>query len=400
MVPSGSRPSTIPAVEVAALLRRNLDRGYGCKVFFAGSAVMGIRIPRERAGMITAEDAWEVSSILSKKAASIREEEISTVFVLGDESFIEMDFPSLQDLALLGRRSAEGGYYDLAEILNQFAKSEVRTGSKSAASGRRAEVLAAGKRGRYVRARIPRGKTDDVALAPTIRAALARPGGIGSGGVVIREEDLREKVRRRKASTLVGIVLDSSFSMEEWGSVAEKVVMELLKDAYQRRDRVALVSCSGREAKVVLPFTPSVETAKRHLDDIEYAGTTPLASGLLTGSALLAREREKDPSATPILVLITDGTANVPLDLVTDPCLEAEEIAGELARSGVHLLVVDVGAAGSDLAIKIASAAGGRYVKTLKPSQEELYAAIKGEQMEASGRRVQRRSGARSSPIR
>ncbi|MGB3944671.1 MAG: hypothetical protein WBK88_07765, partial [Methanothrix sp.] len=118
------------------------------------------------------------------------------------------------------------------------------------------------------------------------------------------------------------------------------------------------------------------------------------------GSALLAREREKDPSATPILVLITDGTANVPLDLVTDPCLEAEEIAGELARSGVHLLVVDVGAAGSDLAIKIASAAGGRYVKTLKPSQEELYAAIKGEQMEASGRRVQRRSGARSSPIR
>ncbi|MGB3943615.1 MAG: hypothetical protein WBK88_02345, partial [Methanothrix sp.] len=143
----------MPAVEVAALLRRNLDRGYGCKVFFAGSAVMGIRIPRERAGMITAEDAWEVSTILSKKAASIREEEISTVFVLGDESFIEMDFPSLEDLALLGRRSAEGGYYDLAEILNQFAKSEVRTGSKSAASGRRAEVLATGKRGRYVRAR-------------------------------------------------------------------------------------------------------------------------------------------------------------------------------------------------------------------------------------------------------
>ncbi|MDF0590662.1 VWA domain-containing protein [Candidatus Methanocrinis natronophilus] len=400
MVPLGFDPAHPPDQEVAALLRRNLDRNYGCKVFFVGSPVMGIRIPRERAGMITGEDGWEISSILSSKADSIRKEEISSVFVLGDESLIGMDFLSLESLALLGRRSAEGGSCDLPEILNQFAKTLVRTCSKSAASGRRAEVLAAGKRGRYVRARIPRGKTDDIALAPTIRAALARPDGIGSGGVVIREEDLREKVRRRKASTLVGIVLDSSFSMEEWGSVAEKVVMELLKDAYQRRDRVALVSCSGREAKVVLPFTPSVETARRHLDDIEYAGTTPLASGLLTGSALLAREREKEPSAVPILVLITDGTANVPLEVAADPRQEAEEIAGDLGRSGVHLLVVDVRAGGSDLAERIAIEAGGRYVKPLRPSQEEIYAAIKGEQREASGTRVERTPGARSSPIR
>ena len=381
MVQSGPDPALPPAHEVAALLRRNLDRAYGCKVLFAGSAVMGIRIPRERAGMITAEDAWEISSILSSKSASIRKEEISAVFVLGDETFIEMDFSSLEDLALLGNRSEEAGYCDLSDILNKFARSDLRIGSKPAAPGRRAEVLVTGKRGRYVRARMPRGETKDVALAPTIRAALLH----SRGGVVIREEDLREKVRRRKASTLIAIVLDSSFSMEEWGSVARKVVMELLRDAYQRRDRVALVSCSGRRAKVVLPFTPSVVTAKRHLDDIEYAGITPLSSGLSTASSLLEREREKEPSAVPIMVLITDGTANVPLEVAADPRQEAEEVARQLGRSGVHLLVVDVADGGSDLAKKIAIAAGGRYVKTLRPSQEEIYAAIKGEQMEASG---------------
>lgn len=381
MVPSGPDPAYPPSHEVAALLRRNLDRNYGCKIFFAGSAVMGIRIPRDRAGMITAEDAWEISSILSSKVASIRKEEIAAVFVLGDETFIEMDFSSLEDLALLGDRSEEAGGWDLADILNKFARSDLRICSKSAAPGRRAEVLLTGKRGRYVRARMPRGETKDVALAPTIRAALLH----SRGGIVIREEDLREKVRRRKASTLIAIVLDSSFSMEEWGVVARKVVMELLRDAYQRRDRVALISCSGRVAEVVLPFTPSVVTAKRHLDDIEYAGITPLSSGLSTASSLLKREQEREPSAVPIMVLITDGTANVPIEVAADPGREAEEIAGELGRSGVHLLVVEVGDAGLKLPEKIAIAAGGRFVKILRPSQEEIYAAIKGEQREASG---------------
>jgi magnesium chelatase subunit D len=99
----------------------------------------------------------------------------------------------------------------------------------------------------------------------------------------------------------------------------------------------------------------------------------------------LKRELEKEPSATPILVLITDGSANVPLEVAGDAGLEAEEVACDLRRARVHLLVVDVGDEGSDLAKKISMAAGGRYVKTDRPSQEEIYAAIKGEQMDASG---------------
>jgi magnesium chelatase subunit D len=377
-----------PAEELAALFRRNLDRNYGCKVFFAGAPVMGIRIPRQRASMITPEDSTRIKSILEMQKSVIRAGEVAAVILLSDETFIEIDPEELQDLAFSGNageeEEEEEGSYDLADILTDFARSETRTASKSPKSGRRAEVLAEGKRGRYVRARMPRGKTTDVALAPTLRAALARSGGRG-GPFVIREEDLREKVRRRKVATLIGIVLDSSFSMEESARATATVVIELLKDAYMRRDRVALVSCSGRRAEVVLPFTSAVVTAKRHLEKIEYGGTTPLASGLATGLSLLSREREKETSATPILVLITDGSANVPLEVAGDAGMEAEEVARDLRRSGVHLLVVDVGAEGSDLARRISIAAGGRYVKTSRPSKEEIYAAIKGEQMEASG---------------
>jgi magnesium chelatase subunit D len=393
-MPSGWDASFLPpAEELAALLRRNLDRNYGCKVFFAGVPVMGIRVPRQRASMVTPEDIARIKSILETQKSAIRAGEVATVILLSDETFVEIAPEELQDHAFSGdageedeekeEKKEEEGSYDLADILTDFARSETRTAPKSPKSGRRAEVLAEGKRGRYVRARIPRGKTTDVALAPTLRAAAARSGGRG-GPFVIREEDLREKVRRRKVATLIGIVLDSSFSMEESANATRKVVIELLKDAYARRDRVALVSCSGRRAEVVLPFTSAVVTAKRRLEGIEYGGTTPLASGLATGLALLSREQEKEPSATPILVLITDGSANGPLEVVGDAGMEAEEVARDLRRAGVHLLVVDVGFEGSDLARRISSAAGGRYVKTSRPSKEEIYAAIKGEQMEAS----------------
>lgn len=334
--------------------------------------------------MIAPEDAIKIKSILDMQKSSIRTEEVAAVILLSDETFVEIAPTKLHDLIFSDRRDDEEGLsYDLADILTDFARSETRTASKSPTSGRRAEVWAQGKRGRYVRARMPRGKTTDVALAPTLRAALARSGGRG-GPFVIREEDLREKVRRRKVATLIGIVLDSSFSMEESANATRKVVIELLKDAYMRRDRVALVSCSGRRAEVALPFTSAVVTAKRHLEKIEFGGTTPLASGLATGLALLKRELEREPSAIPILVLITDGSANVPLEVAGDAAAEAEEVAEDLRRERVHLLVVDVGSDGSDLAKKISIAAGGRYVKTSRPSKEEIYAAIKGEQMEAS----------------
>ncbi|MCD4704240.1 MAG: VWA domain-containing protein, partial [Methanosarcinaceae archaeon] len=157
----------------------------------------------------------------------------------------------------------------VSKILTDFArngqKKKIVTGRLR--SGRRAEVLTLSKRGRYVRFRMPGEKISDIAIAPTVRAAAHHA---ENGKIVIKKGDLREKIRRRRVSTLINIVFDTSGSMDEKKKIqiTTTVVLALLKDAYQRRDRVSLVTYSGRSADLVLPFTSSVEAAKRYLEKV------------------------------------------------------------------------------------------------------------------------------------
>ncbi len=113
------------------------------------------------------------------------------------------------------------------------------------------------------------------------------------------------------------IVFDTSGPMDEQDKImiTKGVVIALLKDAYQRRDRVSLVTYSGRSSQLALPFTSSVEAAKRYLEKVPFGSTTPMAAGVLTGMDTMSREAKKEPSAVPIMVLVTDGTANCALHL-------------------------------------------------------------------------------------
>jgi magnesium chelatase subunit D len=204
----------------------------------------------------------------------------------------------------------------VGKILNDFARNsqKKRLAAGRLKSGRRAEVLTKSKRGRYVRYRMPGEKITDIAIAPTVRAAAHHA---KDGKIEIKKGDIREKVRRRRISSLINIVFDTSGSMDETEKVqiTTSVVLALLKDAYQRRDRVSLVTYSGRSGELVLPFTSSVEAAKRYLEKVPFGGTTPMASGMLRGLDTLIREVKKEPSAVPIMILVTDGTANSPLHL-------------------------------------------------------------------------------------
>jgi Mg-chelatase subunit ChlD len=201
------------------------------------------------------------------------------------------------------------------KILSDFARGKTKKlALGQPKSGRRAEVLTKGKRGRYVKSRIPDGEVTDIAIAPTIRAAAIHAQG---GRITVKKSDYREKVRRRRIATLINIVMDTSGSMDEIDKIdiTRSVIVALLKDAYQRRDRVSLVTYSGRKGEMVLPFTSSVERAKRYLETIPFGGTTPLASGMLMGIHALHNEIKKDPSTIPIMVLVTDGKVNVPLEV-------------------------------------------------------------------------------------
>ncbi len=268
----------------------------------------------------------------------------------------------------------------VGKILHDFAKSKQskKIVSGRLKSGRRAEVLTKGKRGRYVRYRIPGDKITDIAIAPTVRAAALHA---KDGRIAIKKGDLREKIRRRRISTLINVVFDTSGSMDEQDKIqiTTGVVLALLKDAYQRRDHVSLVTYSGRSAELVLPFTSSVEAAKHYLENVPFGGTTPMASGMLVGLDTLIREVKKEPSAVPIMVIVTDGTANVPLHLGGSIKREILQVCSRIIGSKVNALIVDISENGSDLAMGISGACGGRYYHPRSLSKEALYSAIKKE---------------------
>lgn len=269
-------------------------------------------------------------------------------------------------------------------ILSDFArkrKKKLVTGQMK--SGRRAEVLTKGKRGRYVRSRLPDGEVTDIAVAPTIRAAALHA---ENGKIRVIKSDYREKVRRRRIATLINIVMDTSGSMDEMDKVdiTRSVIVALLKDAYQRRDKVSLVTYSGRKGELILPFTSSVELAKRYLETIPFGGTTPLASGILIGLHALHNEIKKDPSTIPIMVLVTDGKSNVPLEVGGNIRRELSKVLHHLISEGIHLLVVDMSSHGSKLASEIAEEVNGRYYQPERLNKETLYKAISDQRDDAS----------------
>jgi len=250
---------------------------------------------------------------------------------------------------------------EVKKILDELAtKRTKKIITTSVRSGRRADVIVVGKRGHYVRHRKPVDAiVRDIAILPTIEAAIMRSG----RDFQIAREDFREKVRRKKISTLICIVFDGSSSMvkdDKIGSIKE-ILDELLLDAYQKRDRVSLVVYSGQDSNVVLPFTTSVESAKILVERIQYGGTTPLSSGILTGLQMLDIKMLSEPESIPIMVVITDGSTNVPIVPGADVHRELIEACQTVKESGVNTLVIDVCRGGAPVAKEIADVSGARY---------------------------------------
>ncbi len=218
-------------------------------------------------------------------------------------------------------------------------------------AGRRSRAPAGDRRGRYVRAAEVE-RTTDLALDATLRAAAphqrqrraaaAAAGEAPGPGLRLERRDLRQKVRERKQGNLIIFAVDASASMDaEQRMVATKgAILSLLRDAYVRRDRVAVVVFSGRTARVVLRPTGSVDLAERRLARLAVGGTTPLTHGLLAALQLIRTERLRDPTVLPLLVLISDGRGNISL-FGEEPLVEAQRAAAEIQREGVRALVID-----------------------------------------------------------
>ncbi len=250
--------------------------------------------------------------------------------------------------------------------------------------GKRQETIASDGGGRYVRAEPASvGVTSsDIAVDATIRSAAMRqserPATEGLA-ITVAPADLHKKVRTRKVGACIVLCVDASGSMGAASRMeaAKAAALELLVDAYQRRDRVALVTFRGESADVVLPPTASIELANLKLRSLPTGGATPLASGIVRSLELLEEEIRRNSDVVPWLMLLTDGRGNVGLEGGAGAD-DARSAAARLKESGVHAVVIDTGGSlSSNAARDLARDAGAEYVRLRTADPTELVRTLR-----------------------
>ena len=239
-------------------------------------------------------------------------------------------------------------------------------------------------RGRRVGTRRGSAHSQTLALSATIHAAAPyqkqRKQKAARTGLIMGEEkrlwlerwDIFEVVRQQKKSALILFVVDASGSMSarQRMASAKSAVLALLQRAYQERDRVGFVQFRGKQATLLLPPTNSTSLAAQLLTYLPTGGRTPLASGLRLALRTFQISQRRDPGLQPMLVLVTDGRANVRDDGKVgqqdgSPVQDAIEVAHILRDSGINSLVIgtEEGVVYTGLAQAMAEELNGTYIE-------------------------------------
>jgi len=248
---------------------------------------------------------------------------------------------------------------------------EVDTVSNRYASGKRSTAQDA-PRGRVVRA-VPDRNPSSLAVGATLRSAALR----GADDFQVTKSDLHQQIRVGKNANLILFVVDASGSMaaQRRMEAVKGAVLSLLTDAYQQRDEVAVISFRGESAQLLLSPTRSVDLAEQNLRELPTGGRTPLPHALS-----LALETLEKTGMPPLLVLLSDGKANVALTDGNDPWQESLRFAELLAERGVPALVLDTetGYLRLGRARQLAQALGAEYLTLEELSAENLALTVRG----------------------
>lgn len=250
---------------------------------------------------------------------------------------------------------------------------ERRASSRRAGQSGALRVSNVGGRPAGVVARMPR-EGERLNVVETLRAAAAwqpvrrREQGLdprpGTGPILLRKDDFRVTRFQQHAETRVIFAVDASGSAAlQRLAEAKGAVEQVLADCYVRRDHVALVAFRGKGTALLLPPTRSLVHVRRSLAGLAGGGTTPLAAGIDAALALAIDARKR--GQTPVLVMMTDGRANIARDGQPDrAAAEADALAG--ARSvralGIRTLFLDTSPRPRDAARLLAEAMGARYL--------------------------------------
>jgi len=197
--------------------------------------------------------------------------------------------------------------------------------------------------------------------------------------IVVRKEDFHVTRFRQLGQTTTVFVVDASGSSALNRLAEAKGAVELLlADCYVRRDSVAVLAFRGKVAEVLLPPTRSLARAKRSLAGLPGGGGTPLATAIDAAAALAGQIKRK--GETPIVVLLTDGKANIARDGSGGrgpAASDALAAAAQLRVTGVSTLLVDTSPQPQNSAEQLAAAMGAQYLALPYGGAQSLNQAVR-----------------------
>lgn len=211
-------------------------------------------------------------------------------------------------------------------------------GTGAGESGKRSRAIT--ETGRRIGAQRRTGQGGSIHLMETIRAAAPHQHARGRiNSLQFRADDLRLAVKEGHESNLILFCVDASGSMAARKRMEQvkTAILSLLMDAYQRRDKVGLITFRQDGAELALPPTGSIDIAATRLAELPAGGRTPLAEALLKTADVLRLERVRDPRRRPLLVVITDGRATYGDNALA----RAHQVAKHLGATGLASLVID-----------------------------------------------------------